>query len=403
MKLALILLLAPLLPAQIFSPPGAVRRYAGTPTAGDCTASAIGRRAVDYSAIPSAHYKCSQASSGVYEWEAEGSGGGSGGDVGGGSGLTTAGAGVYVSSSSTLAQDASWTRVAAGQYKLYNTTGPNTLTVQAGSAQSTTNLLSILNSGGTSIGAIRSDGSGDFASLYFGGTQVASGAGSAIVTNGAFYVSSNVRVVSGGCYVWTNNAGAPHVGTADLAVCRNAANSLAITNGSSTTYWTLGAGGILAGTDNTYDIGASGANRPRHLYIAGNLTGGGNAVVGAGGAIGFVGRGGLWAAADGQFRLQNNGGTGMTGLQLGGTTSSFHYLKLSGTTLQHRLADDSADAPISASNVTASADFIGASTSCIYLGATGTDGSWRFCRSGNNLVFERRESSSWVSKGQFTN
>lgn len=283
MKLALILLLAPLLPAQIFSPPGAVRRYAGTPTAGDCTASAIGRRAVDYSAIPSAHYKCSQASSGVYEWEAEGSGGGGTGDVGGGSGLTTAGAGVYVSSSSTLAQDASWTRVAAGQYKLYNTTGPNTLTVQAGSAQSTTNLLSILNSGGTSIGAIRSDGSGDFASLYFGGTQVASGAGSAIVTNGAFYVSSNVRVVSGGCYVWTNNAGAPHVGTADLAVCRNAANSLAITNGSSTNYALIGAGGLQFGTDNTYPIGAVSSGRPSALFVAGAGTFGGKITLGSAG------------------------------------------------------------------------------------------------------------------------
>jgi hypothetical protein len=36
-----------------------------------------------------------------------------------------------------------------------------------------------------------------------------------------------------------------------------------------------------------------------------------------------------------------------------------------------------------------------------YLGASDTDGSWRFHRSGNNLRFERRESSSWVDKGGF--
>jgi hypothetical protein len=37
--------------------------------------------------------------------------------------------------------------------------------------------------------------------------------------------------------------------------------------------WTVNASGhILAATDNSYDIGASGANRPRGVYIAGSLT-----------------------------------------------------------------------------------------------------------------------------------
>ena len=38
------------------------------------------------------------------------------------------------------------------------------------------------------------------------------------------------------------------------------------------------------------------------------------------------------------------------------------------------------------------------STNAYYLGDTTTDGSWRFIRSGTNLVIERRESASWVTK-----
>ena len=38
------------------------------------------------------------------------------------------------------------------------------------------------------------------------------------------------------------------------------------------------------------------------------------------------------------------------------------------------------------------------STDAYYLGDQATDGSWRFVRSGNDLVVERRESGSWVTK-----
>jgi len=37
-----------------------------------------------------------------------------------------------------------------------------------------------------------------------------------------------------------------------------------------------------------------------------------------------------------------------------------------------------------------------------YFGAIDTDGSWRIIKSGNDLVFERRESSIWVEKGSMT-
>lgn len=41
------------------------------------------------------------------------------------------------------------------------------------------------------------------------------------------------------------------------------------------------------------------------------------------------------------------------------------------------------------------------SSTAFYLGDKTTDGSWRIIRSGTDLVFERRETSSWVTKGSF--
>jgi len=56
----------------------------------------------------------------------------------------------------------------------------------------------------------------------------------------------------------------------------------------------------------------------------------------------------------------------------------------------------------SAQNLTIAGHVEIPSTDAFYLGDTTTDGSWRIIRSGNDLQFERRESSSWVSKGSFT-
>lgn len=57
---------------------------------------------------------------------------------------------------------------------------------------------------------------------------------------------------------------------------------------------------------------------------------------------------------DGDIDLFNNAGTSFGLLRFGGTTSSFPAWKRSTTTLAARLADDSADAPVSASAYTAS-------------------------------------------------
>lgn len=196
--------------------------------------------------------------------------------------------------------------------------------------------------------------------------------------------------------------------------------------GSIVAQWNINnTGMLLAGTDNTYDIGASGANRPRNLYIAGAITangnidigntGGNSLTLGAGGNATWNGRarlaspgdsvlsiannagtnsatitvgasnlltfqgggtfggnivstggsvfvnnaGGLFSTsfgaitfdADGVVRLNNSAATGFTSLRFGGVTSAFPAWKRVGTTLAARLADDSADAPITASTV----------------------------------------------------
>jgi hypothetical protein len=116
-------------------------------------------------------------------------------------------------------------------------------------------------------------------------------------------------------------------------------------------------------TDNAFDIGASGANRPRNLYVAGNGTFGGtvNANTLTGNTINTA-NGGNWiywgastimrAPTNGNLYLSDQGGTTFGLLQLGGTTSSYPAIKRNGIAINIRLADDSGDAGITAAGGT---------------------------------------------------
>ena len=130
----------------------------------------------------------------------------------------------------------------------------------------------------------------------------------------------------------TGAAGSP------LRIC-TVGNNLIYLNTNSVNRWQVtGTGHFVAEADNTYDIGASGANRPRDIYTAGKID---------------IGNGNLTLSNDvrlsrrasGVLLLDNNGGTDFGRLQFGGTTSSFPALKRSGTTLETKLADDSGFAP----------------------------------------------------------
>ena len=90
--------------------------------------------------------------------------------------------------------------------------------------------------------------------------------------------------------------------------------------------------------------------------------------------IGFRTTGGtllgrIAATANGIFRITNDAENDFSRLGLGGTTSSFPAIKRSSTTLAFRLADDSADAPISASNGTFSGYIVGGVQSLSGAGA----------------------------------
>jgi hypothetical protein len=115
--------------------------------------------------------------------------------------------------------------------------------------------------------------------------------------------------------------------------------------------WNISSTGhFLATTDASYDIGASGANRPRDLYVSGQFYLGGT-VRAVGGFKWFTGGTSFVESSDGVVMLQNNAGGNFGRLQLGGTTSAFPAIKRNGTGVDIRLADDSAYANLGANAI----------------------------------------------------
>lgn len=183
-------------------------------------------------------------------------------------------------------------------------------------------------------------------------------------------------------------------------------------------------GGSVANSTSNFGSGATTSPNVKAINIGTNGTSGsttniaiGSAVVGALGGITFnqpitananyvaangasiasasfvaaaAGSGFLWSGrsrvqsdSDGSIRLSNSTQTGFTSLLLGGTTASFPALFVSGTIIQARLADNSADAPFTAASVTSSGTLLvtgnaaaslsnSAFTGTIFTGGTGT-------------------------------
>jgi hypothetical protein len=104
-----------------------------------------------------------------------------------------------------------------------------------------------------------------------------------------------------------------------LGTVGNAAISF-VTNNSAR--WNInGSGNILANTDSTYNIGASNANRPQHIYVGSNVYAATFAITrGATTYANFLDNG------DGVIRLLNGVGNSFTGTQWGGTTANFPAL-----------------------------------------------------------------------------
>ena len=105
------------------------------------------------------------------------------------------------------------------------------------------------------------------------------------------------------------------------------------------------------------------------VSITGAIAASTDIVGGASSLIYFSSRTVISSPVNGNLLIRNNGGTDFGVMQLGGTTSSFPAIKRSSTTAAFRLADDSADAPITASNGTFSGYIVGGVQSLSGAGA----------------------------------
>lgn len=113
---------------------------------------------------------------------------------------------------------------------------------------------------------------------------------------------------------------------------------------------------LIFSTDNVSDIGASGATRPRNIYVGTSVTAGGSFFAGAGGGL-YVGTSGsLLAVSDGVWQFTNNAGTGWTRLILGTNDSSGVAIKKTSQTFGFRNGNDSGDANITTAGIVASGD-----------------------------------------------
>lgn len=104
--------------------------------------------------------------------------------------------------------------------------------------------------------------------------------------------------------------------------------------------------------------------------ISSSVSVGTSVTVGGASPFAFSGRSKIQSSADGLIELFNSAGSSFTALNLGGTSSSFPQLHVSGTTIQHRLADNSGDCPVSAGAATFSGD-IAVSKTITTPGTTG--------------------------------
>lgn len=88
------------------------------------------------------------------------------------------------------------------------------------------------------------------------------------------------------------------------------------------------------------------------VMAQGSFSAGSNMIAGTGNQVSWSNRSVMQSPADGVIEMTNNATTNFTGLKLGGTTSSFPYIKVNGANLNLRVADDSADCNLTLNQVT---------------------------------------------------
>jgi len=120
---------------------------------------------------------------------------------------------------------------------------------------------------------------------------------------------------------WSGNVlsiGASNEGTGVQRDLKLAANSVIVRPAGTDRWIFSNLGHLLAAADNSVDIGASGANRPRNIYAAGIIEGASIIRTTAGGFIAISSRLAITSPADGVMSLADNAGTSFGRIQLGG-------------------------------------------------------------------------------------
>lgn len=145
---------------------------------------------------------------------------------------------------------------------------------------------------------------------------------------------------------------------------------------------------LVLGTDGIETLRLYGANR--NALFAGNISCGivtSTGYVEATSADGFrftTGGSRIVESSDGVLRLRDSAGTSFGRLQFGGTTSSFPSIKRNSAAINFRLADDSADADITA----AAATFSGAVTPATLTDAAAPNDSIYYSSTAGKLVYK---------------
>jgi hypothetical protein len=152
-------------------------------------------------------------------------------------------------------------------------------------------------------------------------------------------------------HFWSGNIYAIRTQAAGTGVVRNieiypGTGAIFSFGANNNTQWQVNSSGhFLAISDNTYDIGASGANRPRDVYVANSITAGSSVNCGSGDGFVITSRAIIRSFSNGTIQISNAASNDFSRLQFGGTTSSFPALKRNAAALETKLADDSAYAP----------------------------------------------------------
>jgi hypothetical protein len=254
-------------------------------------------------------------------------------------------------------------------------------------------LLMDLQVGGSSLFTVNKSGT-----LNWGGTNTyflsnVTGAPTLFNTNTSRhflgFAYNVLKLASDLSIVWTSTAGNAN-GTQDLFLLRDAADTLAqrrTTNAQAFNLYNtftdasnyergfmkwdsnilkIGAEKLGTGTARALEFQTDGVTR-LSVGTTGAVRSFGDLTVPDTARIDFIGRTRIRASADGNLRVSNSVDNDFDRLQLGGTSSSFPALKRSTTSLQARLADDSAFTNIQGKLTTETAYTAGAPTATGYI------------------------------------